>query len=190
MGPLVLAGVLFREEQETVEALEHVGVGSVRRLSPTRRAEVMQTIRKTRSKQLVYRIEPQVIDEADSVNAVEIAYSARLINKLRPHKVFIDAPVSEKMFEEYKGAVKRTTFRSPRIRKEDDVFAQAVMAAAKVVAREVHAAEMERIKKRYGDVGSGYPADKKTKQWLKKWKRENKEWPDIVRTSWATVQKI
>lgn len=196
IGPLIVAGVLFLDDKEIIEPLREEGVGTTNKFSEARRVEVMRVIADARRKQMVYRIDPEEIDEAGSVNDVEIEYSANLINKLRPTRVVVDTPVSQDMFEEYTDAIGETTFRSPEIQDEDDIVAATAVAAAKVVAREIHDEEMARIQKRYGDFGSGFPADKKTKTWLRKWKREHKKdedgelWPDVVRKSWSTLENL
>ena len=44
----------------------------------------------------------------------------------------------------------------------------------------------EKLKKKYGDFGSGYPSDPKTQMFLKKnWKK----YPEIFRQSWASYKK-
>ncbi len=43
------------------------------------------------------------------------------------------------------------------------------------------------LEKKYGEMGSGYPADPVTQAFLKK---NAKKYPEIFRKSWATYKKI
>ncbi len=62
-----------------------------------------------------------------------------------------------------------------------------IVAAASIVAKVERDMEIEKLKKEYRDIGSGYPSDPKTIAFLKRFSYENL--PDFVRRSWATVKK-
>jgi ribonuclease HII len=64
------------------------------------------------------------------------------------------------------------------------------VAAASIIAKETREIELRKLHKEYGDFGSGYPSDPKTREWLINWKKKNKEWPRIVRTKWSTITSL
>jgi ribonuclease HII len=69
--------------------------------------------------------------------------------------------------------------------KAEDKFP--IVAAASIVAKVERDLEIDKIRKDYKDVGSGYPSDPKTIAFLKRFTYENL--PDFVRRSWATVKR-
>lgn len=64
------------------------------------------------------------------------------------------------------------------------------VSAASVLAKTARDAAIEEIKKKYGNIGSGYPSDSQTREWLKDWKSKNDYWPPIVRTNWETINRL
>jgi ribonuclease HII len=50
--------------------------------------------------------------------------------------------------------------------------------------------ELSKIRTQYGDVGSGYPSDKKTIKFVKEWFKQKNEIPPFARKSWKPAQMI
>jgi ribonuclease HII len=63
------------------------------------------------------------------------------------------------------------------------------VGAASIVAKVERDRAMETLSGRYGELGSGYPGDATTRQWLDECERGS-DWPPFVRTSWSTVQRM
>ena len=61
-----------------------------------------------------------------------------------------------------------------------------VVGAASIVAKVNRDMAIEKL----GDVGSGYPSDPKTINFLKKLKNQDKKYPSFVRKSWKTLNRI
>ena len=59
------------------------------------------------------------------------------------------------------------------------------VSAASILAKSAREKEVSKIKEEHGDIGSGYPSDPKTKQFLSK-NRNNKKTKSIFRKSWST----
>ena len=58
--------------------------------------------------------------------------------------------------------------------------------AASILAKVKREEEVGNIKRKYGNTGSGYPADPDTKNFIKNnWDK----YPEIFRHSWATYKK-
>lgn len=64
------------------------------------------------------------------------------------------------------------------------------VAAASVLAKVTRDRAMDTLSGQWGEVGSGYPSDPVTRQWLKSWYQSRKSWPPIVRTDWSTVSDV
>ena len=64
------------------------------------------------------------------------------------------------------------------------------VAAASILAKVLRDEHIELLKKVYGDLGSGYPSDPRTRNWLKRYYEEHGELPPIVRRSWSTIKKV
>jgi ribonuclease HII len=62
------------------------------------------------------------------------------------------------------------------------------VAAASIVAKVERDFEIQKLQKIYKDIGSGYPSDSRTINFLKS--IPNGEMPDFVRKSWATLERI
>ena len=68
----------------------------------------------------------------------------------------------------------------------DDKYA--IVSAASIVAKVERDMEINKIKKEFKDIGSGYPSDPKTISFLKN--TPYNDLPDFVRRSWATVERM
>jgi ribonuclease HII len=65
-----------------------------------------------------------------------------------------------------------------------------VVAAASVVAKVARDAEMARLAESHGDVGSGYPSDSTTREFLADYVAEHDALPGFARASWATSRDV
>jgi ribonuclease HII len=63
-----------------------------------------------------------------------------------------------------------------------------VVSAASIVAKIIRDNEVQRIRKIYHDIGSGYPSDKKTMFFIKKWVTQYKSAPHFARKSWRPLR--
>jgi ribonuclease HII len=68
----------------------------------------------------------------------------------------------------------------------DDEYA--LVAAASVVAKVARDAHVDALADEYGDVGSGYPSDPTTREFLEEYVAEHGSLPDCARESWRTSQ--
>ncbi|MFC4550002.1 ribonuclease HII [Halorussus sp. GCM10023401] len=69
----------------------------------------------------------------------------------------------------------------------------AVVGAASIVAkveRDAHVAALADAHAEYGDLGSGYPSDPKTRAFLADYVEANGDLPDCARRSWSTCDDV
>lgn len=66
----------------------------------------------------------------------------------------------------------------------------AIVGAASVVAKVERDRHVDALAETYGDVGSGYPSDPTTREFLREYVRENDDLPPCARTSWKTCEDV
>ena len=189
LGPMVIAGVVVPEKMEKV--LERMGVKDSKRLVPNRRTILSRKLKKMFPHEMVV-ISAREIDDlrASGVNLNEIEKNAMesILLKLEFDKAIVDAvDVKAERFQE-----------NLRIDTGLDVFAEhkaddkyIEVSAASIIAKAARDEYIKDINKDYiksGGIGSGYPSDPKTKDFLSKYTYD--EMPEFVRKSWATVAKM
>lgn len=188
MGPLVVAGVLIDPESEA--GLKELGVRDSKELSPLRRRELIAAIHEIALGTRMIAFAPVHLN--DNLNSVEMRAIVRLIDDLAPSALYLDAPVGPRAIPAFVEML-RYRCRSSEL----DVTAEnkadtryPVVAAASILAKVYRDEAIERLHKIYGDFGSGYPADPKTKRFLSEWYDNRRSFPACVRTRWGTVRDI
>ncbi|MGC8817082.1 MAG: ribonuclease HII [Candidatus Hadarchaeum sp.] len=192
LGNMVLCGALF--DPRTLEELRSIGVRDSKQLSPRRREELARVIAAKARGLVIVELTPAEIDDCRLVkkvnlNELEARTFAGMIDRLRPEVVYLDSPdPNPKLFEQ---RVRKYLSTSPRIVVEN--FADCkypAVAAASIVAKVRRDQCIAELRRRYGDLGSGYPADPVTISFLRNWVREHGRLPDFVRRSWETARRI
>lgn len=188
MGPIVVAGVLVDNDRELVQ----IGVRDSKKLSPGRREQLLKEI------VAVCRYEVVVASAADidalrqsmTMNIMESKMFATVIERLGAKLAYVDAADTDEehfgryVADELGGKVKIVSKHGA-----DDTYP--VVSAASIIAKTRRDAIIEEIKQELGrDIGSGYPSDPTTINFLKGWYREHGELPPHTRRSWKTVNRI
>ncbi|WP_296881097.1 ribonuclease HII [uncultured Methanobrevibacter sp.] len=189
LGPMVIAGVVVPEKMEKV--LERMGVKDSKRLTPNRRTILSRKLKKMFDYEIVV-ISAREIDEmrAEGINLNEIEKNAMesILLKLKPEKAIVDAvDVKAERFQENLRI--DTGLNVIAEHKADDKYIE--VSAASIIAKAERDNQIAQINKDFiksGGIGSGYPSDPKTKDFLKNYTYD--EMPDFVRRSWATVAKM
>ena len=185
LGPLVVAGITISKSK--IKLLKKLGVRDSKKLSPAAREYLYKKIIETVDDYHVIRIPPRVIDKSvanHSLNHLEAKYMARVISKLSPSTAFVDScDVNSKRFgKEISELTSNTKIRS--YHHADSKFV--TVSAASILAKVSRDRAMMRLGKNH-DIGSGYPSDPKTKMFVKKSLRRNRDMP-FLRKSWKPVQ--
>ena len=189
IGPLVVAAVMV----DNAKDIENLGFKDSKQLTPKKRNELAELI-KREFPYAVEIIEPVVVDEyrrENKLNQLNREAFERLISKLNPKVAYVDAAdVNEDRFgnEIKKGLTNQNDTDIISMHKADAKIP--VVAAASIIAKETREKEIERMKHRIGDFGSGYPSDEKTIKFLKSFYADNGKWPEGTRKSWKTLDRI
>jgi ribonuclease HII len=193
LGPMVAAAV-----RADADALPD-GIDDSKRLSSARREEIAATLREREGVETgVAFVEPERIDRPDTdMNALTVAAHVEALAAVARggDEVVTDAgDVDESRFgrrvrtgvEEAGVAVSVTAEH-----RADETYPH--VGAASVVAkveRDARMAEIGEAFAAYGPVGSGYPSDPTTREFLGTYVGETGELPDCARASWSTCDDV
>ncbi|MDK2893098.1 ribonuclease HII [Methanohalophilus sp.] len=194
IGPMCIGGVLTEEDK--LHSINNLGVADSKKLSPSRREDLALKIEKYALKIFVLEISPSQIDELRRImtmNEIMVVGFSKVLENLQPDTAYVDAAdvkaerFGKKLTENYTQNVsKPITIVSEH--KADDKYP--IVSAASIIAKVTRDRRVAELRKKIGiDFGSGYPSDKKTKDFLENWVQEYGSLPDFVRHSWKTAKK-
>jgi ribonuclease HII len=189
IGPLVVAGVLT--DSEGIKRLSNLGVRDSKKHTPSQRKALYDEIRSFAAYHSV-KIEAKDLDELmakKSLNQIEARIFALVIEKLAPEIAYIDSgDVSCRNFK--LNILKHLKTRPELVveHKADERYP--VVSAASILAKVERDREIERLHKIYGDFGSGYASDEKTKEFLQSYFEKTRSFPDCVRRKWKTTSRL
>ena len=196
MGPMILAGVLLTKEQEL--QLKKHKIRDSKTLYHSKRIKLSKIINQSTLKQKIVLASPTEIDSSikkgTNLNTLEAIKTAEIINSLNNKKEkikvivdcpsvniaawkktlmnFIDVPGNLTLYCEHKADANHLS-----------------VSAASILAKVEREKEVESLKRKYGDFGSGYPSDPKTISFLKEKGKELSN-EGIFRKSWQTWKKL
>jgi len=193
LGPMILAGILIEEKEET--KIKKLGAKDSKLLTPTQRKKIGDIIKE----KYKYHIElstPNEIDNHKNLNLLEAEKAAKIINTLTKNlnekiKVIIDCPSVN--IQSWTTDVHRLLNNPKNIilnceHKAD--LNHPIVSAASIIAKEKREDEIYKLKLQLKtDFGSGYPADPKTKKFATE-NFNNPIYKDIIRHSWNTIKKL
>jgi len=189
IGPLVIACVTILPDKE--QELSELGVKDSKLLTPIKRERLFDKIFSKASSIFVRKVQPTEIDRALSgkgLNHLEARIMAELLEKARISVVYVDAPQSNpRSFEtllRFLSGSKVEIIAEPFADKK-----YPLVSAASIIAKVVRDREIRKLRDIYGDFGSGYPSDEKTRKFLASLISAD-EVPPIVRRSWQTYLKM
>jgi len=186
IGPMIMCGYLI--DEENVPKLREIGVKDSKLLTAEKREQLAPLLRKLSDDFIALKINPDEIDSRN-INKLEIEKMQHIINLLDPDAVIIDSP--EVNTAAFSKKVMAGVSKPVKIISEN--FADKnhpEVGAASIIAKVERDKEIGKLHKQHGCFGSGYPHDEITIRFLKDWIKKNKEFPNFVRKSWATAQRI
>jgi len=188
LGPLVIAGVSVKKEK--IRKLKSMGIRDSKKLTPSQREKLYKKIIKFVDNYYVAKINPYTIDKSvfkHDLNNLEAKYMAKVILKLKPHISYVDScDVNPSRFGKKISKLARNN-RVKSYHHADNRFV--IVSAASIIAKVNRDRAIKKIQKKY-DIGSGYPSDTKTVEFVKNYLLTRNEIPIFVRSSWKTIQTI
>jgi ribonuclease HII len=192
LGSMVIAGVAISEDK--LLELKKLGVKDSKLLSPKRREALFDKIIELVDSYHIIEISANEIDQSKesgiNLNQLEAIKIAEILMKLKPDKVYVDSPEPKA----HKFGIMISNHLngfSPKIISEhgaDSRYAEA--SAASILAKVTRDRAVRKIEKEIGHpIGSGYPADPNTKQFLQNHYSDDKH-IDYIRTCWSTYKRL
>jgi ribonuclease HII len=186
LGPLVVCGVAVEEER--LKYLERLKLKDSKKISPKRRVVLSRKIKK------IAECHPVHISAADidllrsknvNLNEIEKIAMRKIIGDSKPDISYIDCiDVKPERFrneiEKFQDNLKVVAEHGA-----DDTYV--IVSAASIIAKVERDMEINKLRKEFCDIGSGYPSDPKTISFLKN--IPYNELPDFVRKSWSTIER-
>ncbi|MEM0094132.1 MAG: ribonuclease HII [Thermofilum sp.] len=193
-GPMVIAIAVIGEEKERL--LAELGVRDSKLLTPSRREVVRAQMEKLLDFYSLRVVEPREIDEAVSrggLNLLEAKVICELVRRALEKTplgvVYVDSPDPKP--ERFGSLLSQMLGGSVRVVARNGADRDfAIVAAASILAKTERDRLVEQLKRRYGDFGSGYPSDPRTREFAEKWLREHGEPPPFARKSWSTWSSL
>jgi ribonuclease HII len=193
IGPLVIAGVLFKEENLPV--LTWLGVKDSKLLSSKKREALAVEIAHLAEKHVTIKLSPVEIDRAvesgrklHKLNRLEAQTMALIIAALKPDEAYVDA--ADVLEERFKHHIQECLpFKAKIVAKHKADRTYPVVSAASIIAKVERDREIAALTGEYGDFGSGYLADPRTMRFLKQWLETHGEYPECVRKSWKPAKQ-
>ncbi len=192
LGPMVIGGVIDTERSSV--SYREMGCKDSKMLAPKRREELDKKIRNTAKEIALIEISAREIDslrKVMSLNEIEAKKAAELIMSLghKPEKVIIDCPDTEpKRFLQRLRKYLGPEFDAVIEHKADVNYP--IVSAASIVAKVRRDEWVKKAAKKYGPIGSGYPADPTTQEFMKAWLEEKGRLPPFARKSWDTSKRM
>ncbi|MGI0046366.1 MAG: ribonuclease HII [Nitrosotalea sp.] len=186
MGPLVIAGICI--ERNKIKHLSDIGVRDSKQLTPRARERLYKEILAIVDDYYVAKISPRIIDQSvkkNELNQLEGKYMAKVIARLQPDSAYVDScDVNPARFGKLISKLSHIN-KIHSSHHADKRFP--VVSAASIIAKVNRDRAIEKIRKSF-DVGSGYPSDSKTMNFIKGAINANGMPPKFVRKSWKPVK--
>lgn len=161
-----------------------------KKLSNKKIAKVRKEIDSSSIETSVVEVKPKEIDESNSLTELCESGFSKAISKIdKPSdKIVVDSfsnnkdAVRDKLLERHPEYTVEVEFEA------DDKYQ--MVSVASIIAKSEREKHIERLSEKYGDIGSGYPSDPTTKEYLENYYEKNEDFPDFVRNSWGTIERI
>jgi len=193
IGPLVVAGVTV--QTENLRLLVELGVKDSKLLTAKKREALYPEIIKLTQNHHVIKVPPAQIDKVvrssrvlHKLNRLEAQTMAKIIDALKPDEAYVDAAdVLEQRFGNHISECLRFKTKIVSEHKADRTYP--VVSAASIIAKVERDGEIAKLKVKYGDFGTGYLTDVKTRVFLKRLLEKDGDFPNCIRKSWKPAQK-
>ncbi len=187
IGPMVMAGIVV--EEKNIGRLMRLGVKDSKQHTPGQRDALYKKIIKAVDDYFILKVAPKEIDDAlndpdTNLNWLEADRSVEIIKKLAPDKAFLDCPSPN--IKAYTAYISKKLDKKTELvveHKADENYP--VVSAASILAKVTRDNEIKKLRKVYGDFGSGYPSDPMTQEFIK----EHHDLP-IYRKTWSSWKQV
>lgn len=191
IGPMCIAGILL--EGVKTDGLSRIGVKDSKQLTAKKREVLARELKGIAEKYFILEVSPSQIDELRKIitmNEIMVVCYTKVLEELRPDHVFVDAAdviadrFGENIRKRYSGEIVITSEHNA-----DEKYP--IVSAASILAKVQRDLLVRHLEDEVGmEIGSGYPSDSKTIQFLENWVKDNNSLPSFARHSWETSKRI
>ena len=192
IGPLVIAGVSIKAEN--ISSLQEAGVRDSKLLTLKGRQRLLSQILDLAEHICLFKSDCREVDQyvfSNTLNKLEAEAMAVVIDNIYAQKVYVDAcdinPIRYRQCIE----CKLTSVLKPKIfslHHADRI--NTVVSAASIIAKVIRDQEIQKLRSRYNELGSGYPCDHKTMKFITDWIIKYNSAPSFARKSWKPLKVI
>ena len=188
MGPLVVGAVYVEDDS----VLKEIGVRDSKKLTPKSRERMYDQIVTEAADYAIVIASAADIDDRRtrmSLTEVELEMFREAVSKIPVTRVYADCPDVNEMSFSSALSIRLNNITVIGRHKADDTYP--VVSAASIVAKVTRDRMIEDISREFGvDIGSGYPSDQQTMDFIKGWIKKNGVSPKHTRNSWEPVRKL
>jgi ribonuclease HII len=190
VGPLVVGAFCIASDR--LDDLVELGAKDSKLLTPAAREKVYDGLAQLGTLAHV-ALAPRVVDLSvarGKLNALEVETFARLIRQLGPDVAYVDAcDTNQWRFGLRVGRLAGAGVRVIARHHADRDYP--IVGAASIVAKVRRDRALARLRQSLGaDLGSGYPSDPKTVEFVRAALASRATTPSWVRGSWTTMQRV
>jgi ribonuclease HII len=194
LGPLVVAGV--SSSTSALEDLRKMGVKDSKQLTAAERTRLYPKILKLCTGVRTEVLSPSQVDKfvepkikLKGLNYLEAIAIAKILSALAAEISYVDScDINPKRFASVIGDMMQTKRKLVASHHADELYT--AVSAASIVAKVTRDRHIQKLRKEYGEVGSGYPSDPQTIEFLTDWVKRDLTVPPFARRSWRTWLRI
>lgn len=188
IGSMIVAGVMVQEDM--LPMLERMGVRDSKAISPKKREFLASQIKEVG---ICYTLELSASEidalrKKTTMNEIVVESHVRVLKQLKPDEAFLDA--ADVDADRFAKKVQAGYGKNIKITSEHNADVKyPLVSAASIIAkvrRDETVQELERLLGK--NIGSGYPSDIRTIDFLDDWIKEHDSLPSFVRHSWKTAK--
>ena len=194
LGPLVVSGIA--SSVSALEDLRKMGVKDSKQLTPAERRRLYPKILRLCEGVRTEVLSPSEVDKSverkikfKGLNYLEAKAFAKILSVLDAEISYVDScDIDPKRFARVIGGMMQKRRRLVASHHADEIYT--AVSAASIVAKVTRDRHVQKLSKKYGEVGSGYPSDPETIRFLKDWVKRDLTVPPFARRSWRTWLRI
>lgn len=191
LGPIIVAGICV--SKKSISEMIKKGIKDSKLLTPKKRQILFGHVVSIAESICICRINIAEIDFhvfKNNLNTLEAEAMAITISNMKSDKTYVDScDVNPSRYQRtISSFLKRNSTKLISMHHADKL--NVVVSGASIIAKVIRDSEITKIRVKYGDIGSGYPSDKKTIEFVRQWFRQKNEIPPFARRSWKPAQMI
>lgn len=191
LGPIIVAGICV--SKKSISEMIKKGIKDSKLLTPKKRQILFGHVVSIAESICICRINIAEIDFhvfKNKLNTLEAEAMAITISNMKSDKTYVDScDVNPSRYQRtISSFLKRNSTKLISMHHADKL--NVVVSGASIIAKVIRDSEITKIRVKYGDIGSGYPSDKKTIEFVRQWFRQKNEIPPFARRSWKPAQMI